>query len=70
MKIECVVEIAAGLGEGPFWSVRDACLYWFDMYLPAIYRYRPDSGENERPHAEPLGATVRSFRRSRRRRRS
>ena len=46
MRVDCAVSIKAALGEGPFWSVREACLYWIDMYLPAVYRYRPRDGEN------------------------
>ena len=47
MRLECAVEIDAELGEGPIWSVADQCLYWMDMYRPAIYRYRPQDGQND-----------------------
>lgn len=25
------------LGEGPFWSVADQCLWWVDIFAPAIH---------------------------------
>lgn len=61
MKVQCAVEIEAELGEGPFWSVRDSCLYWMDMYSAAIYRYRPQDGSNIRligPNAGQIGGLL------------
>ena len=47
MNIKCVANINSLLGECPIWSSRDRCLYWLDMYRPAIYRYRPEDNTNE-----------------------
>ena len=55
MKVECAAQIEATLGEGPIWSVRERCLYWFDMYQAAIYRYRPTEGTNERLPLPEIG---------------
>jgi L-arabinonolactonase len=47
--IECVLDCANHLGEGPVWDVREQCLYWVDSTgrregKPAIWRYDPASG--------------------------
>lgn len=47
MKVEVAAEIKSLLGECPIWSHRDQCLYWLDMYKPAIYRYWPKEKRNE-----------------------
>ena len=47
MNVKCVANINSLLGECPIWSSRDQCLYWLDMYRPAIYRYRPEDNTNE-----------------------
>jgi L-arabinonolactonase len=48
-SIECLIECANHLGEGPVWDVREGCLYWVDstgrrVGKPAIWRYDPKTG--------------------------
>ena len=48
-SIECLIECANYLGEGPVWDVREGCLYWVDstgrrVGKPAIWRYDPKTG--------------------------
>jgi len=38
---------ASVLGEGPFWSQRDAALYWVDVVGRKVFKYRPDGGPAE-----------------------
>jgi sugar lactone lactonase YvrE len=47
--IECVLECANHLGEGPVWDVEEQCLYWVDstgrrVGNPAIWRWDPGTG--------------------------
>lgn len=46
MDIECVVDIRAGTGECPVWSVREEVLWWIDIPGCRLYRYDPVTGEN------------------------
>jgi sugar lactone lactonase YvrE len=46
LKIECVLDCANHLGEGPVWDVEDGCLYWLDgtgrrVGNPSIWRLDP-----------------------------
>ncbi len=43
-----VCKVANALGEGPVWSVREACLWWVDIRAPAVFRYVPSSGALDR----------------------
>lgn len=48
-SIECLIDCANHLGEGPLWDVGDGCLYWVDstgrrVGKPAIWRYNPRTG--------------------------
>jgi L-arabinonolactonase len=48
-SIECVIECANHLGEGPIWDVEEGNLYWVDgtgrrVGKPAIWRYDPRDG--------------------------
>src|SRR5260221_11966750 len=52
MKIECVLECANHLGEGPVWDVEEGRLYWVDgtgrrVNRPSIWRLDPKSGKAE-----------------------
>jgi len=52
MKIECVLECANHLGEGPVWDVDESRLYWVDgtgrrVGKPSIWRLDPKSGKTE-----------------------
>jgi sugar lactone lactonase YvrE len=47
--IDCVLDCANHLGEGPVWDVEEACLYWVDstgrrVGKPAIWRHDPRTG--------------------------
>ena len=49
VKIECVLECANHLGEGPVWDVEEGCLYWLDgtgrrVGNPSIWRLDPRTG--------------------------
>lgn len=33
------------LGEGPHWDVEKQCLYFVDIFGPAIYKYVPATGK-------------------------
>ncbi|MBI3758391.1 MAG: SMP-30/gluconolactonase/LRE family protein [Deltaproteobacteria bacterium] len=55
-NISCVWPAGRLLGEGPWWSERDASLYWVDIKRPAILRYSPATGAMvEWPCPEPIG---------------
>ena len=48
-SIECIIECANHLGEGPIWDVEEGRLYWVDgtgrrVGKPAIWRYDPRDG--------------------------
>src|SRR6266496_4173262 len=52
MKIECVLECANHLGEGPVWDVEEGRLYWVDgtgrrVGKPSIWRLDPKSGKTD-----------------------
>ncbi len=43
--VECLVECANILGEGPIWHPREKALYWCDNLKPSVQRYDPATGE-------------------------
>ncbi len=48
-SIECVIDCANHLGEGPIWDTAEGCLYWVDstgcrVGKPAIWRHDPRNG--------------------------
>jgi sugar lactone lactonase YvrE len=48
-RIECVLECANHLGEGPVWDIEDGCLYWVDgtgrrVGNPSVWRFDPRTG--------------------------
>jgi len=52
VQIECVLECANHLGEGPVWDVEEGRLYWVDgtgrrVGKPSIWRLDPKSGKTE-----------------------
>ncbi len=52
VKIECVLDCANHLGEGPIWDVEEGRLYWVDgtgrrVGKPSIWRMDPRSGKVE-----------------------
>jgi len=44
-KIECLVECANILGEGPIWHPKEEALYWCDNLKPSVLRYDPATGD-------------------------
>lgn len=53
----CILEIRSNLGEGPLWLAAEQRLYWLDLLRPAIYRFNPKNGANERLSAD-LGTYI------------
>ena len=47
MKVDCVCDAKAILGEGPFWDVTDQRLYWVDIKGRRIHRFDPQTGSDE-----------------------
>lgn len=46
--IRCVVDARNIVGESPVWSARERALYWVDIMAPAVHRWHPVSGEQQR----------------------
>ena len=40
-QVECVLPVAALLGESPVWCTVDKVLYWVDIKRPAVHRFHP-----------------------------
>lgn len=53
--VRCVWPMAATLGEGTLWSVREQALYGVDILEGSIFRYRPADGAR---HSWMLGQNV------------
>lgn len=47
MKVECVVDTRAGVGETPIWDERADLLYWIDCLEASVHRYRPSDDADE-----------------------
>jgi sugar lactone lactonase YvrE len=47
MKVECVVDVRAGVGETPIWDEQAGLLYWIDCLAPSVHRYRPRDEADE-----------------------
>ncbi len=43
---ECVLPVAAHLGEGPTWSEQDGKLLWLDILSPSVHAFDPVTGNN------------------------
>jgi len=57
MKIICISEAKAILGEGPYWDVVDSCLYWVDIKGKRIHRFNPQTSHDETwPTPEVIGS--------------
>ena len=46
IKVDCVLDAKANLGEGAIWSVKDQMLYWVDINEGLLCKYNPDNGKN------------------------
>jgi len=42
--VECIWPLAAELGEGACWSVREQALYFVDILGHRLHRYTPENG--------------------------
>ncbi|MBA3669846.1 MAG: SMP-30/gluconolactonase/LRE family protein [Sphingomonas sp.] len=51
-EVRCVADVAAVLGEGPIWVVRDQALYWVD--IKGLKVFRLDSNGAQREWATPF----------------
>ena len=47
-QVELVHDAGAITGESPTWSEREQRLYWIDIEEPALHRFDPSSGEDQR----------------------
>lgn len=46
-QIEVAVAAQADLGEGPWWDVGSAELWWVDILAALVHRWRPDDDHRE-----------------------
>ena len=46
--MECVLQVAARVGESPRWHPVEQVLYWADIYEPSLNRFDPRTGENRK----------------------
>ena len=44
MRIECVVDAHAQVGEGPVWDAQEQVLWWTDINGRAMHRFDPATG--------------------------
>lgn len=47
-QVELVHDAGAITGESPTWSEREQRLYWIDIEEPALHRFDPSTGEDQR----------------------
>ncbi|WKN42510.1 SMP-30/gluconolactonase/LRE family protein [Tunicatimonas pelagia] len=47
MKAALQLKWNAIVGEGPVWDYRQHCLYWVDILRGHIYKYDPQTGDNQ-----------------------
>lgn len=56
-KVECVLDVRAGLGECPMWCPVERSLYWIDILAGSMNRFDPETGENTTwTFGEPVGS--------------
>ena len=55
VRIECVLDCRAQVGESPFWDDRAQCLWWVDIPAGLIHRYDPTNGNSSWNRDEPVG---------------
>lgn len=54
MTMECVAPVAAELGEGPVWSVRDQALYWVDILTARLWRWQDETSYEQLDVSGPV----------------
>ncbi|HWA42071.1 MAG TPA: SMP-30/gluconolactonase/LRE family protein [Hypericibacter adhaerens] len=62
LTAHCVLPAAARLGESALWLAEEQRLYWLDLKAPAIHRFDPATGTDERWELAleiPLGCLLR-----------
>jgi L-arabinonolactonase len=58
-EVECIVECANILGEGPIWHPEERVLYWCDNLKPTVHRFDPANREtNVWPLQKQVGSIV------------
>ncbi len=45
--VTCILDVGAGLGEGPVWSAVQQRLYWVDIEAGVLHRFDPAGQRNE-----------------------
>jgi L-arabinonolactonase len=56
-RVDCVLDVRAGLGECPVWCDRSRSLYWIDISAGLLNRFDPATGKNESwAMGEPIGS--------------
>jgi sugar lactone lactonase YvrE len=61
MRVECVYQARAALGEGALWSPSERALYWLDQMRPELHRLDVSTGHDTRfdiALPEQLGALL------------
>ncbi len=57
IRVHCLHQHRAILGEGPIWRGREPALYWIDLRAPAIHRFDPAKGALDQVPAK-LGGRI------------
>lgn len=57
-ELSCILPWGAQLGECPVWHHDEQMLYWVDILHPAVYRFDPASGRNDRCETGKLVSAV------------
>jgi sugar lactone lactonase YvrE len=47
LDVDCVLDAKNILGEVPLWNASDGCLWWIDIYAPALHRIELSTGRHE-----------------------
>lgn len=56
MRVDCVLDAHAALGEGAVWCEREQALWWVDIEGKALHRFDPASAQDRRwPMPERIG---------------
>jgi len=47
LAVDCVLDVRNTTGESPVWSAREGALYWVDIPVGRIHRWRPADGRHD-----------------------